>query len=35
MKFTTILMDADDELKSYRFSVSQLGYAIEQEMEVR
>ena len=26
---------ADDELRSYRFSVSQLGYAIEQEMEVR
>ncbi len=26
---------ADDELKSYRFSVSQLGYAIEQEMEIR
>ena len=25
----------DDELRSYRFSVSQLGYAIEQEMEVR
>lgn len=26
---------ADDELKSYRYSVEQLGYAIEQEMEVR
>lgn len=26
---------ADDELKSYRFSVNQLGYAMEQEMEVR
>ena len=26
---------ANDELKSYRFSVDQLGYAIEQEMEIR
>lgn len=26
---------ANDELKSYRFSVNQLGYAMEQEMEVR
>ena len=26
---------ADDELRSYRFSVSQLGYAIGQEMEIR
>lgn len=26
---------ANDELKSYRYSVEQLGYAIEQEMEVR
>lgn len=26
---------AEDELRSYRFSVSQLGYAIEQEMEIR
>lgn len=26
---------AGDELKGYRFSVEQLGYAIEQEMEVR
>lgn len=26
---------ADDELKSYRFSIEQLGYAIEQEMEIR
>lgn len=26
---------ADDELKSYRYSVNQLGYAIEQEMEIR
>lgn len=25
----------DDELKSYRFSVGQLGYALEQEMELR
>jgi len=25
----------DDELKSYRFTVGQLGYAIEQEMELR
>ena len=25
----------DDELKAYRFSVNQLGYAMEQEMEVR
>lgn len=24
-----------DELKSYRYSVSQLGYAIEQELEIR
>lgn len=26
---------ADDELKSYRFSIDQLGYAIEQETEIR
>lgn len=26
---------ADDELKSYRFSIAQLGYAMEQETEVR
>ena len=26
---------ADDELKGYRFSIDQLGYAIEQETEVR
>ncbi|MBQ8810874.1 MAG: AAA family ATPase [Bacteroidales bacterium] len=26
---------ADDELRAYRFSVSELGYAMEQEMEVR
>lgn len=26
---------ADDELKSYRYSVNQLGYAIKQEMEIR
>lgn len=26
---------ADDELKSYHFSINQLGYAIEQDNEVR
>ena len=26
---------AGDELKSYRYSINQLGYAIEQEMEIR
>ena len=25
----------DDELKEYRFSINQIGYAMEQDMEIR